>query len=101
MKNRIELDNEFRRILGSSNVYFQPPESIKMKYPCIRYKLNRIDTDYSNNGSYNLNPSYTGAVISKNPDDSIINDILKLSKSRFDRFYVADGLNHWVFIIYL
>ena len=101
MKDRFELDAKFREILGTSNVYFQPPESVKMKYDCIRYKLNRINVDYAGNLPYRHRKGYIGTVISPDPDCTIINEILKLPKCTFDRFYTADNLNHWVFIIYL
>lgn len=101
MKDRLELDSKFREILGSGNVYFQPPKSIKMNYNCIRYKLNRLDIDYANNNSYKHDTGYIGTVISPDPECEIINKILELPKCRFDRFYTADNLNHWVFIIYL
>lgn len=101
MKDRLELDEKFREILGSGNVYFQPPESVKMKYNCIRYKVNTIDSVYANNNPYKHDNGYIGTVISPDPECKIIEKILKLPKCRFDRFYTADNLNHWVFIIYL
>ena len=39
MSKRIDLGNKLKEILGSSNVYFQPPDNLKMVYPCIRYRL--------------------------------------------------------------
>ena len=38
MKTRYELHEFLCEILGSRNVYFQPPESVKMKYPAIVYE---------------------------------------------------------------
>lgn len=101
MNDRLELDSVFREILKSGNVYFQPPESIKMKYTCIRYKLNNIAMEYANNNPYKTDKSFIGTVISKDPECRIIDEVLKLPKCRFDRFYTADNLNHWVFIINL
>lgn len=101
MRDRIELDNKFREILGSSNVYFQPPESIKMQYPCIRYELDRFNSIYANDNCYNLDELIIGTYISKNPDDETIKTILNMPKCRFDRFYTFENLNHWVFLIHL
>ena len=101
MKSRIDVDNEFRRILDSSNVYFKPPESVKMHYPCIRYELNNYETDFANNVPYKFEKSYIGTIISKNADSDIIEKILRLPKCHFVRFYTADNLYHWVFIIYV
>ena len=35
---RLELDADLRALLGSTNVYFQPPETKKLKYPCFIYE---------------------------------------------------------------
>ena len=40
-KRRVELNSLFKKIVP--NVYFQPPENIKMKYPCIRYEFSNLD----------------------------------------------------------
>ena len=39
MSKRVDLGNKLKEILGSNNVYFQPPDNLKMVYPCIRYRL--------------------------------------------------------------
>ena len=39
MASRLELQDTLETILESRNVYFNPPESIKMNYPAIIYKL--------------------------------------------------------------
>ena len=40
MRTRLDLDDTLREIMGDKgSVYFQPPENLKMKYPCIRYSL--------------------------------------------------------------
>jgi len=33
MGTRLELQNLLENILGSRNVYFQPPENLKLNYP--------------------------------------------------------------------
>ena len=37
MDRRLQLHEELCSVLGSRNVYFQPPETIKLTYPCIIY----------------------------------------------------------------
>ena len=46
----LNLHDEFIQILGTQNVYFQPPASTKLKYPCIIYKIASRD-DLINPGS--------------------------------------------------
>ena len=43
-ERRLELHEILCTILGSRNVYFQPPESIKMNYPAIVYGLDDMQT---------------------------------------------------------
>ena len=67
-ERRLELHEILCTILGSRNVYFQPPESIKMNYPAIVYGLDDIDNQYANDGVYLSHRRYSVTVIDKNPD---------------------------------
>lgn len=100
MASRLELHETLCEILGSRNVYFQPPASVKMQYEAIRYALKSIDNVHADNVVYKQDDSYELTVISKNADSETPKKISRLPKCRFDRFYVADNLNHWVFTIY-
>lgn len=42
MGTRLELQNKLEELLGSRHVYFQPPESVKMEYPAIKYSMTGI-----------------------------------------------------------
>lgn len=104
---RIELDNVLRAIIditdpidGDSHVYFQPPESRKMKYPAIRYKLKGYRKVYANNGAYRLTPSYEVTLIDRNPDSVYVEKMLQLQHCAFDRHYPSNDLNHFVFTLY-
>lgn len=100
MGNRLELQTRLEDILGSRNCYFQPPASVQMKYPAIVYSLDNIDKLYANNDTYKSLMAYTVTLIDKNPDTPYLVEILKLPYCRFNRFYTADNLNHWVFTLY-
>ena len=52
LDRRLILDAKLRRILGSTNVYFEPPTSLVMKFPCIRYKRSDIDVVFADNKPY-------------------------------------------------
>ena len=52
MRSRLDLHEKLVEILGSRNVYFQPPATVKMQYPCIIYKRNVMDAAYANNSKY-------------------------------------------------
>lgn len=100
MSKRVELGKLLKEILGSNNVYFQPPENFKMSYPCIRYRLEGGDTLYADNVPYRFTRQYELVFIGKDPDSEIINKLAMLPMCRFDRPYVADGLNHYIYHIY-
>lgn len=97
---RLELDARLRRILGSNNVYFEPPASLKMKYPCIRYSRSRIDTVNADNKVYLANRRYDVIAIYQDPDSDLADNILFNEEGLIfssERRYVADGLHHDVF----
>ena len=100
MATRIDLQNVLEELLGSRNVYYQPPESLKMSYPAIVYSRKTIDNSYANNSVYKQNYAYEITVIDKNPDSEIVNKVSKLSTCRFDRHFKSDNLNHDVFTLY-
>ena len=100
MATRVDLQNVLEELLGSRNVYYQPPESLKMNYPAIVYSRKTIDNSYANNSVYKQNYAYEIIVIDKNPDSEIVNKVSKLPTCRFDRHFKSDNLNHDVFTLY-
>ena len=100
MADRIELHSLLQELLGSSNVYYQPPESIKMQYDAIRYSKKNIMTRHANDGKYMMRDCYELIVISRLPDRPVIKKLLALPYCSYDRHYVADNLNHDVLTIY-
>lgn len=100
MSNRADLQAELEKILGNRNVYYQPPESVKINYPAIIYSRNDIDSKYANDKSYINTNCYEVIVIDKKPDNAAIDQILGLPCCIFDRHYTADNLHHDVLILY-
>jgi hypothetical protein len=100
MGSRIELQTLLVSLLGSTDVYFQPPSTIQLTYPCIIYKRSDIKTKFANNSPYALKKEYTVTVIDKNPDSLIPDKVALLPECTFDRHFTADNLNHDVFTIY-
>ena len=100
MASRLELQTMLEDILGSRNVYFQPPASIKMQYPAIVYSRSNIDNTNADDTMYTQNRSYEVTVIDANPDSSIVNRLSRIPKCRFDRHFSSDNLNHDVFTLY-
>lgn len=82
------------------HVYYQPPASVRIQYPCIIYKLNRIPSKWANNDPYHLEHSYEVILITEDPDDPLVDRLASLHATRFDRYYSADNLHHFVYTIY-
>ena len=101
MASRLELHEELVGLLGSRNIYFQPPESIKLNYPCIVYSISGISKRNANNKMYNNAIEYEVIVIDKDPDSEIPMKILAhFPMCRFDRSYTSDNLNHSALTLY-
>lgn len=100
MRPRKDLHEILKNILGSENVYFQPPPTFQMKYPCIVYSRDDVETKFAGNLPYARDKRYQVTVIDKNPDSVIPDKIGALRECVFDRFYTADNLNHDVFTLF-
>lgn len=88
-------------ILGTRNIYFQPPENLKLKYPCFVYEVSRFDRDFADNIAYRGSIGFSVTYITQKPDDERITALIKLPKTYFDRKYVVDNLYHYVYTIFI
>ena len=100
MDRRLELQTILENILGSRNVYFQPPSNTKLSYPCIIYNRSNIESRYANNTKYNTRVRYSLMLIGRSPESELVEELLKLPYCSYDRFYTADTLNHDTFTLY-
>jgi hypothetical protein len=97
---RLSLHQILKTLLGNSNVYFQPPATVKLSYPCIIYRRNDIGTDFANDLPYTMNKQYQITVIDQDPDSLIPDKVGEMPKCSFDRHFTADNLNHDVYNLY-
>ncbi len=100
MASRLKLQTELEELLGTKNVYYSPPASLKMQYPAIVYSRSDIDNAHANNSVYKQEYAYEITVIDRNPDSEIVKKVSRLPRCRFNRHYPSDNLNHDVFTIY-
>ena len=97
-QKRLELDATLKGICP--NVYFEPPSSVKMTYPAIRYKRANIDRLHANNLPYLIDTAYEVVVIDRDPDSPVAYAVSKLPLCRHNRHYYAENLSHDAFYIY-
>ena len=100
MADRPNLQTFLEELIGSRNVYFDPPASVKMDYDAIRYSRKSIRKLVANDATYKLQKPYELIVISKRPNSVIIDKLLALPYCSHDRHYTADNLHHDVFTLY-
>lgn len=102
MKTWQQLRDVLQEIIGVNNkVYFQPPENLKLSYPCIVFERTNALINYADNNPYIKTKRYTVTLITKSADnDQYIDLLLDLPMCTFDREFKNDGFVHDVFNIY-
>lgn len=102
MRTWSELHEILQNILGEDGkAYFQPPENLKLKYPCIVFDRSGARILNADNLNYQITKSYTITLITKTADnDKYLDKLLQLPMCTFDREFITDGLVHEVFSIY-
>ena len=100
MEQRIKLQRILEDLLESKYVYFQPPSSMRIEYPCIIYERAPDDRKYANGQLYKRMRKYNLIVIDRNSDTEIPDKISKLPLVSFNKCYMMNNLNHYSFTIY-
>ncbi len=99
--NRKELSDILKSVMAEfgeePHLYFQPPESVKLQYPCIIYHLRTATTRNANDQPYFKTIGYDVTYITRDPDNKVWEKLASLPKFGFDRYYTADGLHHYAF----
>ena len=101
MGQRLDLDTLLKQILGSDAVYFQPPTTIEMEYPCFVFNRDDVNVQYADNGSYSVDFKYQVTLISRTPNsEDTIKKLIAQPLCSYDRFFRINNLNHDVFTLY-
>lgn len=101
MVDRIDLQTTLQDILGSKNVYYDPPETLKISYPAIIYSKSGLTNKKADDANYHINTKYDITVIDKRPDNAVIKKLLELPYCSYDRHFVSDNLHHDTLTIYI
>lgn len=100
MESNPTLQSKFEELLGTRNVYEDPPESVKMKYTAIKYSKTGENVRFANNGRYIRRNRYEVIVIAHELDDPVIEKLLVLPYCSWERHYVSNNLHHDVLTLY-
>lgn len=109
MRTRLDFDRYLKDIVGKcANVYFQPPSNVSgagkkviknIKYPAIIYSVDDYNIRSADNKNYSIDKEYSVEVVTKDPDNTLVDKIVEIPMARFNRSYLSDGLYHSVFVI--
>lgn len=99
MATRLTLQNKLESILGSRNVYYNPPESQKMSFPAIVYNLSDLRQVHADNRKYIDYTTYKITVVSKQVDHPAIRAVLDLPMTKFSANYTKNGFYHTVIFL--
>lgn len=100
MPTRLELHAKLVELLGSTNVYFQPPESQKLNYPAIVYSKNDLKNNFADDDFYLQSKQYKLTFVDPDPDSELFKKASKFMKAKFVTSFATQGLNHEVYTIY-
>ena len=100
MDKRTSLQVELERLAGR-NVYFQPPATVQLVYPCVIYNLNAGDAKRADDSVYMYTNRFELIFIYRKPNVEIIEQVLRtFPMCSVSRVYIADNLYHYVFNLY-
>lgn len=97
---RLNLHEELCEVLGSRHVYFSPPETETMEYPCIVYFRTGDRNFKADNLSYLKYHTWDLRVIDYDPDSEIPERLEEhFEYINMGKEYTADNLNHFPFTL--
>lgn len=99
-RSRLELDDILRNLMDGNKVYFQPPPTVTMDYPCIVYERSNMYSTYADDIPYNVTNRYLITVIDSDPESPFADKVAALPTAKFDRHYTVENLYHDILEIY-
>lgn len=101
MEKRLKLSEMLHDIWPSGNIYFQPPATTKLKFPCIVYEFATYNTRYADNKPYQLMNQFRVTYIDSDPDSDMPEKIAQMPQCIGERAYQRDNQYYYPFRITL
>lgn len=99
--SRLRLSSILKQIAIESgeeaHTYFQPPETIRLIYPCFIYHLKSLPSNYADDAPYLTKILFDVIYISRSPSSSVPALLQRSAGFSFDRYYSADNLHHYAY----
>lgn len=100
MDKRLSLQKELEKLAGA-NVYFQPPASVHLAYPCVIYNLAAGDIKRADDSVYSYTNRFELIFIYRKPNMEIVEKVMRaFPMCSVSRIYIADNLYHYAFNLY-
>ena len=101
MARRLQLHEELCTILGTRNVYFQPPESVKLKYDCIVYSINNREDLRADDRHYRNLVRYEVTLMYRDPDSELPEQLLNgFTYISHQLHFTNDNVHHDVYTLF-
>lgn len=95
-----DLQILLQELLGSENVYFQPPTGYAMSYPAIVFHRKTPNRKFASDHAYFRMSCYEVQVIDPSPEGLIAEKVEQLPYCAHNRHFKKDRLNHDTFTLY-
>lgn len=99
--NRLALREILSKVMvdcgEEPKLYYQPPESMRLEYPCMIYHLKDMSSNYADNRPYMKLISFDITYVTRSPSSSVPVAMTDQSLMSFDRYYTADNLHHYAY----
>jgi len=99
MKTRSDLQLYLENVSGVK-VYFNPPETVQLTYPCIVYNRDYIYNHHADNKIHLQENRYVVNVLDKKVDGDIFKIISKLPRCRYKNHSFKNGISQDSFTLY-
>lgn len=100
MASREELQISLKAIEGINAAYFVPDDPQNMKYPCIVYDLDDIDTKFASDTIYRMKRKYKLTIISADKDHLLAEAVITKYNASWVTSFTSNNLYHQILDIY-
>lgn len=100
---RLRLHSKLVNLVDSkARVYFQPPDSVKLSYPCVIYEFSGVAPVWADDIPYVKTSNYSITVITQDPDSELPEKIYEaFPGASYDQTLVNDNLYHHIITVYI
>lgn len=95
-----KLISELQEKFPGVPVYFQPPENLTLRFPCLVLSLTGDKRQFADDKLYARFKHFTITVVDKDPLSKIPDEVAKLKYCRMSTRFVSANMNHTRFEIF-